>query len=225
MALVLEMQKFTFHNLTDLFRSFATRMADERAFLAELDGEIGDADHGAAMSEGFAVAAKALFDVDAKEHTLAQGFALAANSFLNAVGATTGPLYAGALHRAGERFGTETEIPFSRLPEMVIAMFEGIEARGHGRPGDKTMIDAWSPAAHIVRDGLGSGTDTKQLLRSAARAAANGAEATRAMMATKGRAARLGPRSIGHLDPGAVSAAALLDVLAHWAERSYGEGQ
>ncbi|WP_277024690.1 MULTISPECIES: dihydroxyacetone kinase subunit DhaL [Paracoccus] len=212
------MQSFSRHDLTDLFRSLAERMAAEQSYLAELDGEIGDADHGVAMAGGFGAAARALFEADGGGQTLAQGLSLAASTLLNAVGATTGPLYASALLRAGQALGDEDRVPFDRLPGVVIAMAEGIAARGHGRPGDKTMVDAWSPAAHAARAGLAAGMAPAQILRQAAHAASEGAQATRAMMAARGRAARLGPRSIGHLDPGAVSAAALLDCLASWAE-------
>ena len=214
------MRPFTFHDLTDLFRAFADRMIAERDMLAELDGEIGDADHGAAMAVGFDAAARALFHASPEKRTLSQGVGLAARSLLNAVGATTGPLYASALLRAGPVFGNLSEAPFDQLPRMVIAMSEGIEARGHGKPGDKTMVDAWAPAAHAARKGIDAGQDTCAILLACARAASEGAESTRAMMAAKGRAARLGPRSIGHLDPGAVSAASLLDVLADWAGRA-----
>jgi dihydroxyacetone kinase-like protein len=214
---MLIMQTFTRHDLTSLFRSFSARMIDECAMLGVLDGEIGDADHGVAMAGGFEAAAKALSDTDREDQSLGEGFALAASALLNAVGATTGPLYASALLRAGKVFGNAREVPFDRLPEMIVAICEGIEARGHGKSGDKTMIDAWSPASHAVRVGLEQGAETLDILDRAARSAAEGAAATRAMIATRGRAARLGPRSIGHLDPGAVSAAALLDVLAKWA--------
>lgn len=217
-------QTFSRHCLSDLFRVLAERMAAEQAYLADLDGEIGDADHGVAMSGGFSAAARALKETDGEGQTLAQGFALAASSLLNAVGATTGPLYASALLRAGQICGAERRLPFDRLPELVIAMAEGIELRGKGRPGDKTMVDAWAPAAHAARAGLAAGHETATILRQAAKAAADGAEATRAMMASKGRAARLGARTIGHLDPGAVSAAALLDSLALWATGPTGGG-
>ncbi len=213
---------FSRHDLTDLFRALADRMAAEQAYLARLDGEIGDADHGVAMSGGFAAAARALFDTQADGQTLAQGMTVAAQALLNEIGATTGPLYASALLRAAQTLGPHPEIPLSRLPEVVVAMAEGIEARGHGKPGDKTMVDAWSPAAHAARAGLTAGLDAADTLRRAANAAAEGAEATRAMMASKGRAARLGPRSLGHLDPGAASAAALLDTLARWAAATAG---
>lgn len=213
------MQTFSRHDLTDLFRSLAERMAAEQSYLAELDGEIGDADHGVAMAGGFAAAARALGEAGGAGQTLAQGLTLAASSLHNAVGATTGPLYASALLRAASALGAETQVPLSRLPEVIVAMAEGIATRGQGKPGDKTMVDAWAPAAHAARAGLQAGQPATEVLAAAARAAADGAQATRAMMASRGRAARLGPRSVGHLDPGAVSAAALLDSLAHWARR------
>ncbi len=213
------MQTFSRHDLTDLFRALAERMAAEQSYLAELDGEIGDADHGVAMAGGFAAAAHALGAGGAGDQTLAQGLSLAASSLHNAVGATTGPLYASALLRAATALGAQTQVPMARLPEVIVAMAEGIAARGQGKPGDKTMIDAWAPAAHAARAGLQAGQPAADVLAAAARAAADGAQATRAMMASRGRAARLGPRSVGHLDPGAVSAAALLDSLAQWARR------
>lgn len=213
------MSSFTRSDLTDLFHAFALRMDADRTLLGELDGEIGDADHGVAMADGFEAAARALADSRNADQTLGEGFTLAAKVLLNAVGATTGPLYASALLQAAATFGARSEIPFERVPEIVPAMFEGIEKRGHGKPGDKTMLDAWWPAAHSVLQDQDAATDPSRRLRNAAQAAAEGAESTRTMMAARGRAARLGPRSIGHLDPGAVSAAALLDVLAAWASQ------
>lgn len=216
------MLMFTRTDLSDLFRSLTERMAAEQDTLAELDGEIGDADHGVAMAQGFAAASRALIEAEADGQTLADGLTLAATTLLNAVGATTGPLYASALLRAAQAFGPQQAVPFARLADLIPAMAGGIVDRGRGKPGDKTMVDAWLPAAHAVQDGQRRGLDTPAILRAAALAAAEGAEATRAMMAAQGRAARLGPRSIGHLDPGAASAAALLDSLARWAETAAG---
>ena len=215
--IIVGMQMFTRHDLTLLFRSLAARMAVEQDYLAELDGEIGDADHGVSMSVGFAAAAKALSEGEAAVPMLADGMMLAARALLNEIGATTGPLYASALMRAAQALGATTEIPLARLPEVSTAMSESIAARGASKPGDKTMIDAWAPAAHAVRAGLATEQDVAHILKDAASAAAEGAKATRAMMAVKGRAARLGPRSLGHVDPGAASAAALLDSMAQWA--------
>ena len=162
------MQTFSRHDLTDLFRSLAERMAAEQSYLAELDGEIGDADHGVAMAGGFAAAARALSEAGEADQTLAQGLTLAASSLHNAVGATTGPLYASALLRAASALGAETQVPLFRLPEVIVAMAEGIATRGQGKPGDKTMVDAWAPAAHAARVGLQAGLPTTTILRVAA---------------------------------------------------------
>ncbi len=219
--IIAAMQMFTRHDLTLLFRSLADRMVAEQDYLAELDGEIGDADHGVAMSGGFSAAAKALSEGERDAPALADGMLLAARALLNEIGATTGPLYASALMRAAQALGPQDKIPLTRLPEVIVAMSEGIAARGSSKPGDKTMIDAWAPAAHVARAGLAADQEVDRVLADAASAAAKGAEATRAMMASKGRAARLGPRSLGHVDPGAASAAALLDSMALWvADRS-----
>jgi dihydroxyacetone kinase-like protein len=97
--------------------------------------------------------------------------------------------------------------------QLIEAMASGIAKRGKAVPGDKTMMDAWSPAAHAIRTGLEAGLPATEILYRATLAAQAGCEATRAMIASRGRAARLGARSLGHLDPGAASAAAIIEVI------------
>ncbi|MGV0816590.1 dihydroxyacetone kinase subunit DhaL [Martelella sp. AMO21009] len=204
------------HALADLFRAFARRMNDERDYLAELDGAIGDADHGTAMAEGFSAAAVALTHNASDYASLRVALTQAGRSFLNAVGATTGPLYASGLTRAGLAMPEDKQVPIERLADILISISEGIEERGKASPGDKTMLDAWLPATHAIRDARAEGATLAEVMSRAAAAAAEGAEATRGMVAAKGRAARLGARTIGHLDPGAVSAAALIDAAREW---------
>lgn len=204
------------HALADLFRALARRMNDERDYLAELDGAIGDADHGTAMAEGFSAAAVALTHDAADHPSLRVALTGAARSFLNAVGATTGPLYASGLTRAGLAMPDEPRVEFDRIADILLGISEGIEERGKASPGDKTMLDAWLPAAHAIRDARQAGEPLAAVMERAATAAQEGAEATRGMVAAKGRAARLGARTIGHLDPGAVSAAALIDAMREW---------
>lgn len=204
------------HALADLFCAFASRMNDKRDYLAELDGAIGDADHGTAMVEGFSAAAVALTHNASDYASLRVALTQAGRSFLNAVGATTGPLYASGLTRAGFAMPEETQVPLERVADILLSVCEGIEERGKASPGDKTMLDAWLPAAHAIRDARNESNTLCQVMDRAAAAAAEGAEATQGMVAAQGRAARLGPRTIGHLDPGAVSAAALIDTAREW---------
>lgn len=202
------------NQIVDLFRVIARQLAEARAELGELDGAIGDADHGNSMADGFAAVVRATAQAAAGGTPAGDLFAVAGRSFLNAVGATTGPLYASALLRAGQQFAGLAAIPAEAIPGLVTAFATGIAERGKASPGDKTMLDAWAPAARAA-DMPG---DPLTRMDRALRAAEDGRDATRAMVASVGRAARLGERSLGHVDPGAASAviviAALRDGLA-----------
>ena len=90
----------------------------------------------------------------------------------------------------------------------------GIQARGKATMGEKTMVDAWSPACEAARAAAAAGGDASAVLEAAATAAEAGAQATEPLRATKGRASYLGERSIGHLDPGAVSTSLILRAAA-----------
>lgn len=205
------MTPFTAVDLVELFRAVAFRLAEARADLAALDGAIGDADHGTAMADGFAAVVRATAEAAGAGAPAGDLFPIASRSFLNAVGATTGPLYASAFLRAGQAFAGMEVIPADRLAALVPAFAEGIAERGKAAPGDKTMIDAWGPAARAVT--AEEGDDPAKALSAAVRAAEEGRDSTRAMVASKGRAARLGERSRGHVDPGAASAALILAAL------------
>ncbi|MDX8533711.1 dihydroxyacetone kinase subunit DhaL [Mesorhizobium sp. VK25A] len=196
--------EFTTGNLRALLGAFSQRMATERDRLCALDGVIGDADHGIAMEQGMKAASDA---AQVAEGTLQDVFNAAAKGFLNAVGASSGPLYATALLRAGKAAGPRLSMPGADLRTIIVAMRDGIVQRGKAEPGQKTMLDAWGPAADAAADG--------QSADAIVAAARQGAEATRNMVATIGRAARLGERSLGHPDPGSISAAMLIEEICN----------
>ncbi len=193
----------------------ADAMDAARDELCALDGEIGDADHGIAMSVGFSAIRTALGDLDGAAP--AEVLNAAAKSFLNAVGASSGPLYATAFMRAGAVTKGKDALQDSEVPALVAAMADGIAHRGKAERGDKTMIDAWGPAAEAAE--AAAGRSAVAVFQVAAEAAEAGADATSGMQARLGRAARLGVRSLGHRDPGAVSAALLLRAMAGSLER------
>ncbi|MCV2865087.1 dihydroxyacetone kinase subunit DhaL [Albidovulum sediminicola] len=199
------MAELTPQRLVASFAALAEKMDAERDTLCRLDGVIGDADHGIAMAQGMAAASGAAADLP-EGASLQDVFNAAAKAFLNAVGASSGPLYATAFLRAGKAAGPHAAMPLAETPSLIAAMAEGIAARGKAEPGQKTMLDAWAPAAEAARRG-----DDLVAISAVAHA---GAEATAEMIATLGRAARLGERSRGHRDPGAVSAAMIIAVMA-----------
>ena len=193
----------TVQDLKALLTDLALLMSEQRDYLCKLDGEIGDADHGIAMDQGMAAAAAATNDLYGG--TMQQVFNAAAKGFLNAVGASTGPLYATGFMWAGKRLGPVSEVEKDDLRQVIIGLAVGIAHRGTAEPGQKTMLDAWHPASEAAA----AGSDPSEI----AHAAKQGAEATRRMTATLGRAARLGDRSLGHPDPGAVSAAMIVERI------------
>lgn len=186
--------------------------------LCRLDGLIGDADHGIAMALGFGAARDATAALEAGAEPTAVLNA-AARAFLNAVGASSGPLYATALMRAAAAVKGKAALGDSDVVEMVAAMATGIRDRGKAEPGQKTMLDAWAPAAAAAQAAAAKGQDLAACLDAAVTAAREGAEATKGMLAGKGRAERLGDRALGHVDPGAASAVVVLEAM----RRSFAE--
>lgn len=197
-----------------LFDAVAARFDGERDALCALDGHIGDADHGIAMAQGFTAVRGALRALDISALTPADVFNTAAKAFLNAIGASSGPLYATAFMRAGAALKGKSTLAADDLVTALAAMAKGIEDRGKATVGEKTMVDAWRPAMDALVSAHTAHGDLATALNAAAQAAAAGAAATADLIATKGRAARLGERARGHVDPGAASAAILIEVMA-----------
>lgn len=213
-------------DLTEILRLIAIRVGEARHYLGVLDGAIGDADHGSSMADGFSAVAQACAQAETEGAGAGDLFPIAANAFLGAIGATTGPLYASAFLLAGQRFAGQVVIDPVEMPEIVVAFSDAIARRGKASLGDKTMLDVWDPAARAVKLARSRGCGAVEMLDAATAAAIEGCEATRAMVAMTGRAARLGSRTLGHVDPGAASAviivAALRDGIASFVNREAG---
>ena len=208
------MTDITTAGLVSMFRSVGSAIEAEKGRLSELDGAIGDADHGVTMAMGFNAVNDALARLDPATTQPTAVLNAAAKAFLNAVGASSGPLYATAFMRAAAAVKGRTSLDRDAVAGIVVAMAKGIQERGKAERGDKTMMDAWLPAAEAVEAGRASGKTLADCLADAVAAASAGAEATKSMVAAKGRAARLGERAIGHMDPGAASAVIVLRAMA-----------
>ena len=185
-----------------VFRSFAAKIAQQSAYLTELDAAIGDADHGSGMERG----AQATLAALPVEGDAAAVLKAAAMSFIGKVGGASGPLYGTAFLRMSSALTDKDEPTREDLLSALEAGYKGLVERGKAEPGDKTMLDAWFPALEGLRAG-GS-------LQNAAQAARQGRDATAPLVARKGRASYLGERSAGHIDPGAASSALFWDALA-----------
>lgn len=206
------MTELTAANLRAVFQAIGDAIEADKGRLSELDGVIGDADHGVTMSIGFTAVNEALSKLDTSADPTTV-FNTAAKSFLNAVGASSGPLYGTAFMRAGAAVKGKAAVDRDALADCIQAMAKGMQDRGKAERGEKTMMDAWLPAADAIQAAKARGDAAVACLEAAVAAAAEGAEATKAMLATKGRASRLGERAIGHMDPGAASAVTILKAM------------
>jgi phosphoenolpyruvate---glycerone phosphotransferase subunit DhaL len=182
-------------------------------YLTQLDAAIGDGDHGINMRRGFDAVGKALV---AQGNGVPGGRLLivAGKTLVSTVGGASGPLWGSALRRAGRALGDAEAFDGEQLAAALDAALEGVVELGAAAPGDKTMVDALTPATETLRESLAAGLALDAAVAAAAQAAAAGAEATVPMQARKGRASYLGERSIGHQDPGATSAAIIVAALS-----------
>ena len=185
----------------------AAQVAEQRDYLVDLDRAIGDGDHGENMDRGFKAAVEALGQ--AQPASVAEVLKTVAKTLMSTVGGAAGPLYGTAFLRASKAAG-DGELDSAGVAAVIAGALNGIQARGKATTGEKTMVDAWTPALEAARAAAEAGSDPVAVLEAAATAAEAGAAATEPMRATKGRASYLGERSIGHLDPGAVSTSLIL---------------
>ncbi len=199
-------------------RTAAERVAGARLLLTELDAAIGDGDHGINLDRGFAELVRRLDVGEVPDAPPAATLEAAGRTIMATVGGASGALYGRALQRAGAALiapvatgpAAREEIAATALAAAVAA----ISALGRATIGEKTMLDALVPARDAFQAAVASGADLAAAAAAAAAAADAGAAGTVPLLATKGRASYLGERSIGHVDPGAVSSAILLRALA-----------
>jgi dihydroxyacetone kinase-like protein len=193
-------------------RRAAKVIAEHRDELVELDRAIGDGDHGENMNRGFTAYVAALDQ--SEPDTPGAVVKLLATKLISTVGGAAGPLYGTAFLRAASTIGDADELTTDGVVAALAAARDGVVARGKAETGDKTMVDALTPAVDAADKAAGPDATIASVLTAAADAADAGAESTIPLVARKGRASYLGERSAGHLDPGARSSALLLRALA-----------
>jgi dihydroxyacetone kinase-like protein len=190
----------------------AVVLHENREFLTQLDSPIGDADHGINMDRGFQAVIDKLPTVAGMD--IGSILKTVGTTLVSTVGGASGPLYGTAFLRAGLANSGKYELYEADVVDMLEAALEGIKARGKAQPGEKTMVDALTPALVAAKEAEAQNLGLSQILRRANDAAEKGMKATIPMLATKGRASYLGERSIGHQDPGATSSWLILKTLA-----------
>jgi phosphoenolpyruvate---glycerone phosphotransferase subunit DhaL len=198
----------TADQVRDWIRRYADEIAENRMELVRLDTAIGDGDHGTNMDRGMKKAVEKLDGTDGGD--IGGDLKTVGMALVSSVGGAAGPLYGTLFLQMGTAAAGKDELDLDGWTAAVEAGVKGVQSRGKAEAGDKTMIDALLPAV----DALKEGGDIGEALTRSAAAAEEGMKATIPMEARKGRASYLGPRSVGHQDPGATSSALLLRTAA-----------
>ena len=202
----------TTDRLTGWLRRFQDLLITNQAELTELDAAIGDADHGSNIVRGMSAVMQKLDDMHPADPN--ELFKTVAMTLITSVGGASGPLYGTFFLRFGRATGSASELDLAALATGLRAGLAGIVERGKAEPGDKTMVDALSPAVDAIEMVIKNNGDLAAAVTAARDAAAAGRDATVPLIARKGRASYLGERSAGHMDPGAASMSLLFDALA-----------
>lgn len=190
----------------------AAVLDENKSYLTELDAAIGDADHGVNLARGFNAVVQKLAAQPGQ--SLSALFKSAGMTLMSSVGGASGMLYGNFFLKAAAVAGDRTSLTDAELLAVLVAGRDGIVQRGRAELGDKTMIDAWTPALAALEAALQAGAAAPSALAACAAAAEAGMRATIPLQARKGRASYLGERSIGHQDPGATSSYLILRTLA-----------
>lgn len=204
-------------NALEWIKACADVLAKNRDYLTQLDAAIGDADHGANMDRGFKAVINKMPEFSDKD--IGTIFKTVGMTLISTVGGAGGPLYGTFFLQAGMKTAGKMELNLTDWCVALEAALNGVIMRGKAELGDKTMVDALTPAVNSLKHAVEDNTTLNEALQQSAEAARQGMEATIPLVARKGRASYLGERSAGHQDPGATSSYLLLKAAADtWAD-------
>ncbi|ANH08334.1 dihydroxyacetone kinase subunit DhaL [Shinella sp. HZN7] len=208
------MQTFDNASCGAIVLSMAERIVENRAYLSEIDGKIGDGDHGVNMAKGFGMAAERL---KGKNAPLAESLDTLGTVLMTEIGGSMGPLYGVMFTEFAETIQGVEKIDAAAYSKMLHAGLSGIQSIGSAKVGDKTLLDTFVPAVEAFDKATAEGKSFGEALEVLVTAAEAGRDSTIGLVAKIGRASRLGERSLGVLDAGATSCAIILKELSEGA--------
>ena len=193
-------------------KAIASVIGENSKYLTELDAAIGDADHGANMERGFKAVTNKLPEISDKD--IGTIFKTVGMTLISTVGGAGGPLYGTFFLQVGMKTAGKMELSLTDWADALEAALNGVIMRGKAELGDKTMVDALTPAVAALKQSIQENQSINKALELSAEAAQQGMEGTIPLVARKGRASYLGERSAGHQDPGATSSFLILKAAA-----------
>ena len=204
------------NDVIQLFKEISKTITNHKDELTKLDQEIGDSDHGINLARGFEAACEKLTDLEGEKIDMI--IKAVANALISNVGGASGILYGSFFQKMPPLIQDKEKISLSIYIEMLEAGIDIIKKRGRSDFGEKTMLDVLIPYANYLKENRQQ--PREQLWSGATKEAEIHLEETRNRTATKGRAAYLGERSIGHLDPGAMSAFLMIKTVESFLQNS-----
>ncbi|NLF27715.1 MAG: dihydroxyacetone kinase subunit L [Clostridiales bacterium] len=196
---------------TEITLAIVRAIRENRDYLSEVDGLIGDGDHGVNMNKGFSMYAE---KIAGQKLGVSEAFKLLGRTLLGDIGGSMGPLYGTFFIEMSKKARGAEAIDAPLFAAMLGAARDGIFQLGGAKVGDKTLMDALVPAADGFAAAVAEGRRFDEALAAMKAAARAGRDSTRDLVAKIGRASRLGERSLGVLDAGAVSCCLILCAMA-----------
>jgi len=202
-------------------RTIGETAIENEKYFGDLDSVVGDGDFGYSLARGFERLLEGWDDLD---RTDIGTFLKRSGMIISSrIGGTSGPIWGTAFIRAGMTAGATDRLSSEQVISMLRAASEGIKARGQSDLGDKTLLDTLVPVTDRLESELQSGADGDEALKAAAVTARETAEATKEMVAKRGRAAYTGERSRGSVDAGAMAVAVITERISEvWSGASQG---
>lgn len=189
-------------------------IAGQKDYVTELDSTTGDGDHWVNVNMGFEKITA--LSAELKDMNLSDMFKKVGMTMYSAVGGSSGALYGSGYMAASRACAGKDVLDIHTLYEMYEAMLQEIMKRGKTEPGQKTMIDALHQALVSYKEALDKGMSEQEVIEKFIEGAKAGAESTKDMEATKGRASYRTDKGVGHLDPGAVTMAMQLECMGNY---------
>jgi dihydroxyacetone kinase/dihydroxyacetone kinase-like protein len=192
-------------------RVIAQTAVENEKYFGELDSVVGDGDLGYSLARGFEKLLEGWDEIDRTDvGTFLKKTGMTVTS---RIGGTSGPIWGTAFMKAGMSIGTSDQLSGEQVVAMLRAAIDGIKARGQSDVGDKTLIDILVPTTDEIEREIQAGADSTAVLATAARVAREAAEATKDMIAKRGRASYTGERSIGSVDAGGMAVAVIVERI------------
>lgn len=205
------MQTFSAAKGSLIVDSLILAFQKNKQYLSDLDGLIGDGDHGINMNKGFTMARE---ELDRNPGDLVHGLKTISRILLMKIGGAMGPLYGKFFSGMAVSLDGKEEIGINELGDSLEAAIKAIGSISPAKAGDKTLLDTLIPAFSAYDKALKEGRTFPEALLSLKSASVEGLQSTKNMIAKIGRASRLGERSIGVLDPGAASCCLILETIS-----------